>query len=260
MDKPTILITGGNGYIAKSLYDSLKQQYNITTITRQDFDLTTFKATNDFFQGKYFNVVLHTAVQGGSRLKEEKWTDADCNLAMYYNLLQHRSHYGKLIHFGSGAELCKPESPYGLSKRVIANSIREIDNFYNIRIYAVFDENELDTRFIKANLKRYINKEPMLVQDKFMDFFYMKDLVKLVKYHIEESPTKLLKESNCSYINTYNLITIAHMINNLDEHKVPIYIDSAEVVDYTSKFNAPYGLDYIGLQQGILETYKKLKT
>jgi dTDP-4-dehydrorhamnose reductase len=28
-----LLITGGNGYIAKSLYDSLKNEYNITKIT-----------------------------------------------------------------------------------------------------------------------------------------------------------------------------------------------------------------------------------
>ncbi len=30
----TILITGGNGYIAKSLYNSLKNSYEITTINR----------------------------------------------------------------------------------------------------------------------------------------------------------------------------------------------------------------------------------
>lgn len=254
-----ILITGGNGYIAKSLYNTLKDQHDITSITRQNFDLTAFEAMNNFFQGKYFDIVIHCAVQGGSRLRIDSHKDMDINLIMYYNLLQHKSYYGKFIHFGSGAEICNPESPYGLSKRIIAKSISEIENFYNIRIFGVFDENELDTRFIKANIKRYIKKEPMLIQDKRMSFFYMQDLITLVKYYIETEHVKLIKESNCAYISSISLLDIANMINELDEYQVPIYIDTQVVTDYESKFNAPYRLKYIGLQQGIKNVYNKLK-
>ncbi|NBP01898.1 MAG: NAD(P)-dependent oxidoreductase, partial [Proteobacteria bacterium] len=118
-----ILITGGNGFIAKALYEKWKDVYDLTTITRQDFDLTAFEAVSSFFQDKYFDVVLHCAVQGGSRLKQDSYGDMDVNLAMYYNLLQHKPHYRKLIHFGSGAEFANPESPYGLSKKVITKSI-----------------------------------------------------------------------------------------------------------------------------------------
>ena len=170
-----VLITGGNGYIAKSLYNAFKNQYDITSITRQDFDLTDSFNTLKYFSDKYFDVVIHCAISGGSRLKLDTWKDMDNNLKMYYNLLNCKDKFGKLIHFGSGAETNASESPYGLSKKVIAKSILEQDNFYNIKIFGVFDENELDTRFIKGNIKRYINKEPILIhQDKFMDFFYMK--------------------------------------------------------------------------------------
>lgn len=254
-----ILITGGNGYIAKSLYSAMKKDYDITLITRRDFDLTDSLKTFKFFSDKQFDVVIHTAVKGGSRLKKETWNDMDCNLLMYYNLLQCKSHYKKLIHFGSGAEIHNPESPYGLSKRVIANSIKDIQDFYNIRIFGVFDENELETRFIKANVKRYINKDPMLIQDKKMTLFYMKDLVMLVKFYIENPASKLLKESNCSYINSYSLLDIANIINELNTHKVPIYMDIVQSSDYESKLNAPYNLNYIGLEQGIKEVYNKLK-
>ena len=182
----TILITGGNGYIAKSLYNSLKNSYEITTLTRNNFDLNHFKVLDSYLKHKYFDVVIHCAVSGGSRLKEDITNDMDNNLQMYYNLLNCKDRFGKLIHFGSGAEITQPESPYGLSKRVIAKSILEQENFYNIRIFAVFDENELDTRFIKGNIQRYINKEQIIIhQDKFMDFFYMKDLVSLVDYYIQ---------------------------------------------------------------------------
>ena len=44
-----ILITGGNGFIAKSLQECLKE-YNITAVTRDDFDLLNTEATNLFFK------------------------------------------------------------------------------------------------------------------------------------------------------------------------------------------------------------------
>jgi nucleoside-diphosphate-sugar epimerase len=254
-----ILITGGNGYIAKSLYNSLKKKYKVTCITRQDFDLTTFQAMNDFFQNKYFDAVIHCAVQGGSRLKKDSYKDMDINLAMYYNLLQHKPHYNKLIHFGSGAEIFNPESPYGLSKKIIANSISEIDNFYNIRIFGVFDENELDTRFIKNNIIRYIKKQPLEIhQNKFMDFIYMKDLISLIDYYILNN--NLPKEVDCSYQIVYSLYEIINMINSLDLYEVDIILHNEELD------NEYYGdgilsdvIECVGLEQGIKEVYNKLK-
>jgi dTDP-4-dehydrorhamnose reductase len=47
-----ILITGGNGYVAKSIYSALHTKYNITTITRQDFDLTDSFETLKYFSDK----------------------------------------------------------------------------------------------------------------------------------------------------------------------------------------------------------------
>lgn len=253
-----VLITGGNGYIAKSLYIALKQTHDIVIITRQDFDLTNNTETTKFFSDKYFDVVIHTAVVGGSRLKPDNFTVVDQNLQMYYNLLSCKNKYGKFIHFGSGAELHAKDTPYGLSKYVISESILEQDHFYNIRIFGVFNENEWDTRFIKANIKRYINKEPMLIQDKRMSFFYMRDLIMLVDYHIQTPPSSLLKESNCAYTNSTSLLDIANLINELDNYKVPIYVDTQMGNDYESKYNAPYGLNYIGLRQGIRETYDNI--
>ncbi len=257
MDRLKILITGGNGCIAKSLYNLLKNKYDVTCITRQDFDLTDSFETLKYFSNKYFDIVIHCAVSGGSRLKTETWVDMDSNLKMYYNLLNCKNKFNKLIHFGSGAETNTSESPYGLSKRVIAKSILEQENFYNIRIFAVFDENELDTRFIKGNIQRYINKEQIIIhQNKFMDFFYMKDLVSLVDYYIQsENPPK---EIDCSYSESHSLFNIANMINNLDTHKVHITFNQNEMGEkYCGNSNIL--LNYIGLEEGIKQVYNKLK-
>jgi dTDP-4-dehydrorhamnose reductase len=254
-----VLITGGNGYIAKSLYNALKDQYSVTSVTRQDFDLMDSKAVNAWFEDKYFDIVIHTAIVGGSRLKPDTAVVLDCNLLMYYNLITNDSKFDKFINFGSGAELLMKDTPYGLSKHIIRESLAIKQHCYNIRVYGVFDENELDTRFIKANIKRYINKEPMLVQDKRMSFFYMQDLITLVDYHIQTSPSSLLKESSCAYVNSTSLLDIANIINELDDYRVPLYVDTQPGVDYESSLNAPYGLKYIGLKQGILNTYNKLR-
>jgi len=253
-----ILITGGNGYIGKSLYNTFNSTYDVTCITRDDLDLTSFQSMNNYFRGKYFDVIIHCAVQGGNRLTEDSYTTMDVNLIMYYNLLLHKQNYGKLIHFGSGAEDNAADSPYGLSKRVISKSISNIDNFYDIRIYAVFDENELDTRFIKSNILRYINNENLIVhENKEMDFFYMKDLIKIVDHCIHtDQPYR--SSIYCTYTTSTRLRNIAEMINNLDTHRVGIEVERDNGKSYTGPFN-DLVLPYAGLEFGIRETYNKIK-
>jgi len=253
-----ILITGANGYIGSSLYNALKDKYEVTAISRDDFNLIDIERLIKFFNGKYFDVVLHCAIAGGSRLKEDSWEIMDINLCMYYNLLQCQSHYGKLIQFGSGAEYAQEDKPYGFSKRVISKSIENRDGFYNLRIYAVFDELELDTRFIKSNLNRYINKENMQIhQDKYMDFFYMQDLIKLVEHYIVNN--NLPKQVDCTYEDIKSLKQICEFINTLDDYKVDIQYQQPGLTNGYVGFNKTLQLDYIGLKQGIINTYNKLK-
>jgi GDP-L-fucose synthase len=176
---------------------------------------------------------------------------------MFYNLLSNKSNFNKFIHFGSGAELGMPTDPYGLSKNIINRIIEQEPNFYNIRIYGVFDENELDTRFIKSNIKRYINKKPMeIYQNKFMDFFYMEDLISLVKYYIDNlTPPKI---SECSYEQKYSLLDIAQMINKQSNYNLPIQFKELNYGEsYNGKMTLP--IKVIGLKKGIQETYKKIK-
>jgi len=253
-----ILITGGNGYIAKTLIQGLPQ-HDITFVTREDFDITDTEATGIFFeQNSYFDVVIHTATKGGSRLREDTAEVFYQNIKAFQNLIYFQHFFGKLIHFGSGAELGTLTTPYGLSKKIINDLCKLETKFYNIRIFAVFDENELDTRFIKSNVRRYINKEPIVLhQNKLMDFFYIKDLVTLVNHYIEnENPPKVVE---CTYNKTYSLIDIASFINNLGDYKVEITQEWAEdFPSYSGKFT-DLGLDYIGLKEGIKQVYNSLK-
>lgn len=253
-----ILITGGSGYIAKSIHSLLYTKYDITTVGRQDFDLTNYDATCKFFEEKHFDVVIHTAVAGGSRLRLDNDTTLSNNLNMFWNLLANKDHYTKFIAFGSGAELYNSSQPYGLSKKVIADAMSHREGFYNLRIYAVFDENEWSTRFIKSNIRRYIAKEDLSIHsDKLMDFFYMEDLISLIDYYITalDPPTTI----DCCYLEKYKLSDIAEMINRQDEYRVGVDIgDSSLAENYTGNY-VDLPIKLVGLQEGIRRTYAILK-
>lgn len=253
-----ILITGGNGYIARSIKNSLWEKYHIISPGKGELDLLDTKSVDRFFEGKHFDVVIHTAAVGGSRLQDDDETVSFYNLIMFYNLIRKREQFNKLISFGSGAEFRKEYSPYGFSKSIINKLVRKYDNFYNLRIYGVFDEQELDTRFIKGNINNALQGNPIKIhQDKLMDFIYMPDLISIVKHYIEGK--HLPKEIDCIYDDTVSLSNIAQQINNLTINKVPINIlDPSPGQNYIGIYNE-LPIAYVGLEQGIKNVYNKLK-
>jgi nucleoside-diphosphate-sugar epimerase len=253
-----ILITGGNGYIASSLYRELHAVYDITRITRNEFDLTNHTETSRWFDGKYFDVVIHTAITGGSRLRAENSTVIDNNLKMYYNLLDNGDKFDKFISIGSGAELYHTDTPYGLSKRVIHESMSGKNGYYNIRVFAVFDENELDTRFIKSNILRYIRKEPMIIHsNKQMSFFYMKDFIQVINHYITTPIAP--KEFDCVYNNSLCLTEIANLINSLSDYTVKVQVESQMTASpYVGVYN-DLGIKFDGFENGIRNVYKNLR-
>jgi len=266
-----ILITGANGYIGSTLANNLEG--DITKLTRVEVDLTDSGQVDNYFKGKNFDIVIHCATAGGSRLKQDTPDVTHQNLQMFYNLLRNKKHFKKFINIGSGAEfdrrtrICPvwndnkyPTDPYGMSKHIINQFVQNLNNFYTVRVYAVFDENELDTRFIKSNIKRYINKESILIyKDRIMDFFYMKDFINVIDYYIKNE--KPPKEIDCTYKYSYSLHDISEIINNLDNYKVEIKTNE--------EFDTPYfgnkmsleilKIKLIGLEKGIKEVYNNLK-
>jgi UDP-glucose 4-epimerase len=253
-----ILITGGNGYIAKSIKNSLWEKYHILAPGKDELDLTDSKSVDRFFKGKYFDVIIHTAIKGAATPRDPDETISFWNLIMFYNLLSKRDHFNKLINIGSGAERYLVETPYGHSKSIINKLVHKYDNFYTLRIYGVFDEDELDTRFIKASIKNVLQGGPIKIhQDKLMDFIYMPDLISIVDYYITH--TDLLKEIDCIYDDPYSLSSIAKYINtHLSINTVPINIeDPLPGENYIGTYNE-LPIAFIGLEQGIKNVYNKL--
>jgi nucleoside-diphosphate-sugar epimerase len=252
-----ILITGGNGYIGKELADKLKAQYTVFKTTRIDLDLMDNYQVDNYFRSNTFDAVIHCAVSGGSRLKVDDSGVLDQNLIMYYNLLRNKSSFKKFIHLGSGAEFYNQNQPYGLSKHVINNSIIDKEGFFNLRIFGVFNENEVSTRFIKSNIMNYLTgKDIVVLDDKWMDFIYMDDFISIINNYIQSDD--LPKTLDCVYANSYKLSEIAQKINALDIRKVNIQVLNNSTKRYTGNFTS-IGIDYYGLDHGINNVYLRLK-
>ena len=200
-----ILITGGNGFVGKAIKKYLDNiQLSSISVSRKDFDLSCYESTKEWFikKDQFFDVVIHTAITGGSRLKEDNYSIIDNNIKMYYNLLANSKYFDRFINLGSGAEYSQAHKPYGLSKRIISESMNGKKNFFNLRIYAIFDHNENIRRFIKSNILRYINGEDLIIhKDKFMDFIYMTDFLSIVEKYLKND--NLPKVIDCVYNTKY---------------------------------------------------------
>ena len=208
--KLKILITGSNGYIGKALTNHLSK-HDLTRLHRGVCDLTDEWQVDRFFDEKY-DLVIHCAAMGGSRLKSDSPDALIANLKMFLNLYKHKDKIGKFIHFGSGAQHHSLETYYGLSKRVISDlMISDRDRFYNFIIYCLFDKNEIDTRFIKSCINKCKAEKPIIVyKNKQMDFFHMEDLMIL----IDECINNTLKdrELECVYWEIFDLCKIARLV------------------------------------------------
>ena len=146
----SILITGSNGYIARNIAKRL-QGCEVTLTNRTNLNSLNESDVDNFFKDKYFDVVLHTAIKGGTRLSPDQPDFVYQNCLMHFNILKNSNSYGKYISFGSGAELDRatnvnedsdylnplPIDPYGMSKILIAKSGETFNKFYNIRIFNI---------------------------------------------------------------------------------------------------------------------------
>ena len=219
-----ILITGSNGYIGKAVKEHYAD-HDLTLLHREVCELTDESQVDSFFDNleapccpKSYDAVIHCAALGGNIIERDKPKVLHDNLKMFLNLHKHKDKFGKLIHFGSGAQYHE-DTYYGLSKRVIADLCKTDDKFFNIIVYGLFDKNEIETRFIKSCINKCKEGKPIIVhKNKKMDFFHMEDLLILIDNIIsvdEENKLQWIhatREYQAVYWEEFDLCSIARMV------------------------------------------------
>ena len=98
-----ILITGGNGNIAKMIKNNLSDFYEITNPNHHDLDILDYIKLKNFLDNNNFDILIHTAILGGRRTKEETGEVFYKNILMLENLLQFADKFKMIINFDSAA-------------------------------------------------------------------------------------------------------------------------------------------------------------
>ena len=226
----SILITGGNGNLAKMIRHNLSSEFNITSITRDDFNMLDSNALGTYLKDKTFDFLIHTAISGGRRTKEETVEVVYQNLLMFENIIKFADKFKLIINFDSGAIYdretdiyCRkehdnvlvsiPKDYYGFSKYLIYKRSLQYSNIFNFRIFNIFHVNEENSRFIKSCfLAKRDNTHITIFKDKWFDFMYEDDFIKILKFYLTVSMSDLKKTINLSYQTKYKLSDIARLI------------------------------------------------
>ena len=204
-----LLITGGSGFIGRNLAEQLAFTYEVLAPSSAELDLLNEQAVRDYLDAHTFDVIVHAATTRSNRRLAAPPDMLDRNCRMFFNLARNlvpnQERFGKMIHFGSGAEYDRTQLPprvredyfdtrvprdgYGFSKYICAKYIERSDRIINLRLFGVFGAYEDYTvRFISNACCRALKGLPIVLrQDIVFDYLYVKDLVKITTWFIENT-------------------------------------------------------------------------
>lgn len=268
-----ILLTGSNGFLGKYLHTYFRNKYDVIALSHTDLDLEDPILVTNYLKDTCFDVVIHTAVAGRELVQSTDKSIADKNLQMFFNLYSNKEHYGKFINFGSGAEFgldrdidcihedeiltCFPKESYGFSKNIIARTIRNTNNFYNLRVFSCFDVSETDNRLLKKFIQSVSQGKDFIIdQDRYVDFISLSDLAKVTEFVIRENPST--RDFNVVYqekILVSDMLRMFAKLHNIDPTLVKVTGTKGKCYTGNSKLLTQHNILLDGLEQSLL-TYQ----
>ena len=269
----TVLLTGGNGFIAREIYSEFKKskKFKIITTNRNTLDVSDRQQVDNFFSENHVDYVIHTAINGGKRLDKDDVSAFFENISMFQNLASHSDKFKLMVNFGSGAEFDRsnvidmvqeeqlfnrlPQDYYGLVKNLIARNIFDnYENIVNFRLFGCFGARENPQRLIKNCYSKLTGGEDATIdQNKEMDYIFVGDLCSVLDLYLTSS-AQLPRDLNLCYDQKMTLYDIAMMIKNFTKSKNNVIIGKPNNgKPYTGDSQKLQGLnlDLLGVEGGI---------
>ena len=276
MEKKRILITGARGclgsFLDKRLSDN--EEYMVSRISRDDFDLSSAKESMKYFSKNKYDIIIHTAC---SKYKdEERIEDISNNINAYLNIIANSDAY--VIVLGSGAEFDKrrdissmneidvfrrmPIDFYGASKNFISRYA-----FFNhpktvtMRLFGCFGASELETRFPSVVYKKIKTKGTLELEENYkMDFFYDEDLLRTIEYYIRFLGRfiYLPRDLNLCYKEKYTLEEITLKMSKIlvEEIDIIVYNKGKEYTGNTRRIDA-LDINLLGFEKSLVDFIHK---
>jgi GDP-L-fucose synthase len=223
-----VLLTGGSGFIGRNLTEDLGGRYNIFAPTSAELNLLDEEQVREYLRAGNFDAVVHTATTRSNRRMGSSSDMLDRNCRMYFNLARNRALFGRMLHFGSGAEYSReglpprvsedyfdthvPKDPYGFSKYICTKHAETQENIYVLRLFGVFGKYEAwDVRFISNACARVVKGLPIVIrQNVKFDYLYARELAELLSWFLEHEPRH--KTYNVCRGETFTLLQLAEMV------------------------------------------------
>ena len=272
-----ILFTGAKSFLAKELADYFSQsksKYNLILTDRKTLDPTDLTMVHECFDDINVDIVIHTAIKGGKRNHNEHIDDFYSNISMFNNLSRISNKYKLMFNFGSGAEFDRrndifrakeklvndsmPIDYYGLSKNIITRKINDLNsNIFNLRLFGCFGPREEQQRLLKNCYNQLMNnQEPVISQDKEMDYFYSKDVGRIIEHIINHGNEFTPRDINMCYEQKYNLSDYVDILKLLTNKKNDVIIKKSGLSKSYSGCGIRVqnlGVELKGLEGGIEE-------
>jgi UDP-glucose 4-epimerase len=223
-----LLITGGSGFIGRNLVEYLGDRYDISAPGSAELDLLDEHAVRNFLHSGGFDVIVHAATTRSNRSLSAPPDMLDRNCRMFFNLARNQALFGKMLHFGSGAEYSReclptlvketyfdtrvPRDAYGFSKYICAKYAERADNIVVLRLFGVFGKYEAwAVRFISNACARVVKGLPIVIrQNVAFDYLYVEELSKLTAWFLENAPRH--KAYNVCRGRTFTLLELAQTV------------------------------------------------
>jgi len=267
-----IMITGANGFIGSYLSSHFREiGHLIFQCGRDKLDMLDADAVRQFFNGTYFDLVIHCALVGRENILELKQSMNDAvvkdNLRIWDNLVRNRHRFKRLINFGTGHEFdidtsidyaeekdifnAEPKYSYGYVKNMIATDIPQYEEFYNLRLFGVFHYSESPKRFFRK-IQTHAKREFHIPKDRPFDFINLEDIPPMVDVIMNGEAKH--RDINLVYKDKMLLSEMAQMFNAITMSQTRIIVDDPNGLSYTGdhrRFDS-YNTPKMGFPLGFL--------
>lgn len=234
-----VLITGASGFIGRNLAELLSPAYEISAPTRAELDLVSTEEVRAYLEQHRFDVVIHAATGRSNR----KTTAPDLfknNCRMFFNFARNSHLFGRMLHFGSGAEYDRrvyqplmpepyfdtsvPEDDYGFAKYIAAKYTELSPNIVDLRLFGVFGKHEAwEVRFISNACCRVLHSMDItLRQNVRFDYLDIQDLALLTAWFIDHEPKH--RAYNVTTGDPVDLLTLAYIVAKVSGRNPKIHV------------------------------------
>lgn len=228
-DYPTVLLTGGTGFVGRNVSPILERNCRLLVPARSELDLLDAQALERYIEEHDVDVIVHSA--NPNPVKNPK-DDGDkemfaASVRSFMNIFRLRNHCPRILYLGSGAEFDKrrdlreireeevadsvPVDAYGEGKFVMNALAQDSSNVTNLRLFACFGPYDHDSKFITHCIRSVLlGRDITIRQDCRFDYLHVYDLAKVIDYFVHHEPK--YRDYNIASGSSLLLSEIAQMV------------------------------------------------